>query len=149
MNAAASGTSAEATAKTRPSAPEMSNCGEAAPQFNPLAVLLHELNQPLTGLQCSLELATVGSHTPEQYVDTIRQGLDLVSRMRMLVEAVREVADIEQGHLSTASCIMANMSMKLGRSLRWDAATHQIVGDEEANKLLNRPYRAPWVHPVA
>ncbi len=60
----------------------------------------------------------------------------------------RPVADIEQGHISTASCIMANMSMKLGRSLRWDAGTQQVVGDEEANKFLSRPYRAPWVHPV-
>jgi predicted dehydrogenase len=57
------------------------------------------------------------------------------------------VADIEQGHISTASCILANLSMQLGRSLKWDAAKQQVVGDEEANKLLRRPYRKPWVHP--
>jgi predicted dehydrogenase len=60
----------------------------------------------------------------------------------------KPVADIEQGHISTASCILANMSMGLGRALTWDAAKHEIVGDEEANKLLRRPYRAPWVHPA-
>jgi predicted dehydrogenase len=59
----------------------------------------------------------------------------------------RPVADIEQGHISTASCILANMSMQLGRSLQWDAAAGQVVGDAEANALLQRPYRAPWVHP--
>ncbi|MHA3770797.1 Gfo/Idh/MocA family protein [Verrucomicrobiota bacterium sgz303538] len=59
----------------------------------------------------------------------------------------RPVADIEQGHISSASCIMANLSMQLGRSLTWDAAKNQIVGDDEANRLLKRPYRAPWVHP--
>jgi predicted dehydrogenase len=59
----------------------------------------------------------------------------------------RPVADIEEGHISSASCILANLSMKLGRSLTWDAAKGQIVGDEEANKLLRRPYRSPWVHP--
>ncbi len=59
------------------------------------------------------------------------------------------VADIEQGHISTASCILANMSQKLGRSLTWDAAKQQVTGDAEANKLLTREYRKPWVHPKA
>jgi predicted dehydrogenase len=59
----------------------------------------------------------------------------------------KPVADIEQGHISSASCILANMSQKLGRSLTWDPAAGRIVGDDEANKLLARPYRAPWTHP--
>lgn len=59
----------------------------------------------------------------------------------------KPVADIEQGHISTASCVMANMSMQLGRSLKWDPAKQQIVGDDAANRLLRRRYRAPWVHP--
>ncbi len=61
----------------------------------------------------------------------------------------RPVADIEQGHISSASCILANLAMKLGRTLTWDAATGRVAGDDEANALLSRPYRAPWVHPVA
>jgi predicted dehydrogenase len=60
----------------------------------------------------------------------------------------RPVADIEEGYMSTAACILANLSMKLGRSLQWDHAKGVVVGDEEANRLLARPYRAPWVHPV-
>jgi hypothetical protein len=65
--------------------------------------------------------------------------------------ATREkpVADIEQGHISSASCILANVAMRLGRSLKWDPATHTVIGDDEANKALARPYRAPWVHPTA
>ena len=59
----------------------------------------------------------------------------------------KPVADIEQGYISTTACILANMSLKLGRSLTWDNATGRIVGDEEANRLLHRPYRTPWVHP--
>jgi len=59
----------------------------------------------------------------------------------------KPVADIEQGHISTASCILANLSMQVGRSLTWDPAKHQVVGDDEANKLLRREYRKPWVHP--
>ncbi|QJW97805.1 Gfo/Idh/MocA family protein [Frigoriglobus tundricola] len=60
----------------------------------------------------------------------------------------KPVADIEQGHISTASCILANLSMKLGRTLTWDAARHQIVNDAEANTLLKRPYRAGYDHPA-
>jgi predicted dehydrogenase len=59
----------------------------------------------------------------------------------------KPVADIEQGHISSASCILANLSLQLGRSLTWDAEKQRVVGDEEANKLLRRPYRQPWVHP--
>lgn len=61
----------------------------------------------------------------------------------------KPVADIEQGHISTASCILANLAMQLGRSLTWDASRGQVVGDEEANRRLCRAYRAPWVHPAA
>jgi predicted dehydrogenase len=59
----------------------------------------------------------------------------------------KPVADIEEGHISTASCILANMSMNLGRSLTWDERASLVVGDDEANKLLTRQYRTPWVHP--
>jgi predicted dehydrogenase len=59
----------------------------------------------------------------------------------------KPVADIEEGYISTASCILANMSMKLGRTMAWDAEQHRILHDEEANALLARPYRQPWVHP--
>ena len=59
----------------------------------------------------------------------------------------KPVADIEQGHISTASCILGNLSMKLGRALTWDSAKQRVVGDDEANKFLRRPYRSPWVHP--
>jgi predicted dehydrogenase len=59
----------------------------------------------------------------------------------------RPVADIEQGHISSASCILANVAMQLERTLEWDPATHTVVNDPEANQLLARPYREPWVHP--
>ena len=59
----------------------------------------------------------------------------------------KPVADIEEGYISTSACILANMSMKLGRSFTWDATAGRVVGDEEANRLLARSYRAPWVHP--
>lgn len=59
----------------------------------------------------------------------------------------RPVADIEEGYVSTTACILANIAMKLGRTLEWNAEKGLVVGDEPANALLRRPYRAPWVHP--
>jgi predicted dehydrogenase len=59
----------------------------------------------------------------------------------------KPVADIEQGYISTSSCILANLALELGRTLTWDAERGRVVNDDEANKLLRRPYRQPWVHP--
>ncbi|MFN9920598.1 MAG: Gfo/Idh/MocA family protein, partial [Acidobacteriota bacterium] len=71
--------------------------------------------------------------------------------MRDLLAAIdkrsRPVADIEQGHISTTACILANLSLKLGRTLSYDPVRRIIPNDPQATRLLRRPYRAPWVHP--
>jgi len=55
-------------------------------------------------------------------------------------------ADVEQGVLSAAMCHMANISYRLGaRKLAFDSAKMQFAGDSEANKMLTRPYRKPYV----
>ena len=69
--------------------------GERTEARSPLAQLLHALNQPLTGLQCSMEVALASPRTVEQYVQGLREGLQLTERMRALVEAMREVTDFE------------------------------------------------------
>lgn len=61
----------------------------------------------------------------------------------------RPVADIEQGHISTASCILANHALELGRTLQYDPETNTVKNDPEATKLLQRPYRDPWQHPAS
>jgi predicted dehydrogenase len=71
----------------------------------------------------------------------------MIDLLRNIETRGKPVADIEQGHISTASCILANLSMQLGRSITWDRAKQQVVADDEANKLLRRPYRSPWLHP--
>jgi predicted dehydrogenase len=60
----------------------------------------------------------------------------------------RPVADIEDGHISSASCILANVSMQLGRPLAYDPATRTVPGDAEATALLARAYRDPWTRPT-
>jgi len=57
------------------------------------------------------------------------------------------VADIEEGHISTASCILANLSMQLNRPLQYDPQQKICIDDPEATTLLRRPYRTSWQHP--
>lgn len=57
------------------------------------------------------------------------------------------VASIEAAHVSSSSCVLANLAQQLGRPVVYDPATRSIPGDPEATALLARPYRAPWVHP--
>ena len=72
--------------------------------------------------------------------------------LRNFLEAIdnrsNPIADIEQGHISSASCIMANNAMTLGRTFEFDPQTHTIVGDDEATRSLRRPYRKPYIHPA-
>ena len=94
----------------------------------------------------------------EQYPeDVTEKGIELNAspakrrHMRDFLAAVekrgRPVADIEEGHISTASCILANVAMQLGRPLVYDPKTRQVAGDEEATRLLRRAYRAPRSRP--
>lgn len=69
--------------------------------------------------------------------------------LRNIASRGKPVADIEEGYISTAACILANLSQKVGRTLAFDPQATQIKDDPEANKLLARPYRKPWKHPAA
>jgi len=76
---------------------------------------------------------------------TRRHMLDFLAAIE---KRSRPIADIEQAHISTASCILANLSMQLGgRPIRYDPKQRVVIGDEQATKLLGRPYREPWQHP--
>jgi len=57
------------------------------------------------------------------------------------------VCDIEEIHRSTNMSLLGMLSLKIGRSVEWDGEKEIIVGDPEANKLLSRKYRKPWVYP--
>ncbi|MFT3703271.1 MAG: Gfo/Idh/MocA family oxidoreductase [Agriterribacter sp.] len=74
--------------------------------------------------------------------------LHMLDFLKAIENNSKPIADIEQGHISTASCIIANLAMKLGRPLSYDPVKKEIIGDPEATKLLQRPYREPWIHPV-
>lgn len=60
----------------------------------------------------------------------------------------RPVCDIEIGQRSTNMSLLAMLSLKLGRSVEWDGRNETVVGDDQANQLLRREYRKPWVYPT-
>jgi predicted dehydrogenase len=74
------------------------------------------------------------------------------AHMKDFVDAIasrgRPIADIEEGHVSTALCLMGNIAQKVGRTLTLDPKGDRFVGDEEANRLLRRAYRKPWIYPA-
>lgn len=68
-------------------------------------------------------------------------------------EAIRERkpqslrAEIEEIYISCALCLLANISYRLKRQLHFDPITEKFVGDAEADRLLTRNYRPPFVVP--
>jgi predicted dehydrogenase len=70
--------------------------------------------------------------------DHIRNFLDAVKSRRDPIEPV------EVGHRTATICHLGNIVMQFKRKLRWDPVKEAFLGDEEANRLLGRPMRAPW-----
>ena len=103
------------------------------------------------GFHVTPETTTVpGTREKKPLMEELQvKGADLnVAHVRNFLNCVksrqRPNADVEEGHRSAVMCHLGNISTRLGRSLRWDAAKEQVVGDSEANHMLSRPYRAPW-----
>jgi len=67
--------------------------------------------------------------------------------LQSIKAGTRSVCDIEIGHRSTSLSLLGMLCLKLGRSVEWDGEKEQCPGDPEANKLLRREYRKPWVYP--
>ena len=56
----------------------------------------------------------------------------------------RPFCEVEDGHRVSIISHLANMSLKLGRAVRWDPDKEMVIGDSEAQAMCVRPYRAPW-----
>ncbi len=74
----------------------------------------------------------------EQLLLHVRNFLDCVKSRR------EPISDLEGAHRVATVCHLANLALRLGRRLRWDAEREEIVGDAEATRGLVRPYRPPW-----
>jgi predicted dehydrogenase len=74
----------------------------------------------------------------DQFKPHVRNFLDCVRSRRP------PAADVEGGHRSVTSCHLANIALKLRRTVRWDPEKEDVVGDSEASALLTKQYRSPW-----
>jgi predicted dehydrogenase len=55
------------------------------------------------------------------------------------------VAPVEVAHRSCSACLVSHIAMKLPRKLYWDPEKEQFENDDEANEMLSRPMREPWI----
>jgi hypothetical protein len=73
-----------------------------------------------------------------QYLEHALNFLDCVRTRKA------PASDLASAQRTAVACHLANLSLKLGRTLRWDWSRNEVVKDAEANRALVRPYRAPW-----
>jgi hypothetical protein len=68
--------------------------------------------------------------------------------MKNFFDAWREgkwpISDVVSQHRSVSACHLANISIRLGRKLKWDAAKESFLDDSEANGMLTRAQREPY-----
>lgn len=74
----------------------------------------------------------------EQFSRHVRNFLDCVKTRQP------PISDLESGHRVSTMCHLANLSLRFGRKLRWDAEREEIIDDTAANEQLSRLYRSPW-----
>jgi predicted dehydrogenase len=91
---------------------------------------------PETGGSDPLVLTSIEGGHYQNFIDAVRAN-----------DRAKLTSEIEEGHMSTVLPLIANISYRVGRSLKFDGAKEQFVGDEEANRLLTRDYREPFVVP--
>ena len=92
----------------------------------------HEIHLPVSNPQRQQESGKY--HIP----DHIRNFVDSVKSRR------DPIAPVEAGHRTATVCHLGNIAMRVKRKLQWDPVQEQFVNDDEANRMLDRPLRAPW-----
>lgn len=122
------------------------------PKVDPNNIVARVLpgGHPIGGPQLKPELNPA---QPEQWTENAKDESgdavgDYGRHQRNFFDCVKSRAqpltDIESGHRVVTTCHLANLSLKTGRKLTWDASKEEIKADSEANQLLVRPYRKPW-----
>jgi len=95
---------------------------------------------------------TTSIHGESQLQDPNGSAHNIAHLWADFIDAIEKkrapVADIEAAHRSSCLPMLGMISQKTGRSIRWDAEKEQIIGDEEATRLMRREYRRGWSYPV-
>jgi myo-inositol 2-dehydrogenase/D-chiro-inositol 1-dehydrogenase len=84
--------------------------------------------------------SVIGPNEIHLYESNSQQGnwLDCIKSRK------EPISPVEIGHRACSVCLVTHISMKLGRKLKWDPAKEKFINDDEANKMLSRPQRAPY-----
>jgi predicted dehydrogenase len=90
-------------------------------------------NKPINRMEPMKE-----ANSNDQHLTHVRNFLDSVKSRQ------KPISDVEIGHRSTSTALLANISYRTRRRIEWDGKNERIVGDSEASKLLSRHYRKPW-----
>ena len=79
---------------------------------------------------------------PEQCrISLVNNLLDCVKTRK------RPIMDIERGYHVTAVAHLGNLALRTGRSIQYDAENLKVGGNDQANRMIANPYRAPWALP--
>ncbi len=104
---------------------------EAAFVEGPEGKIFRNLKSDIPNFQDKVAQLPDPDPEPEDFVEAVRRR-----RTFTLNEA--------NGHRSCTLVNLAKIAVRLGRGLRFDPAAQRFIGDEEANRLIDEPMRAPW-----
>jgi predicted dehydrogenase len=103
------------------------------------------LGQPVGGV------VRIPGVKPVPWTDPVEEKASndlLAAHARNFLDCIKSrrqpAAPVEDGHRVATACHLANISLRLGRKIQWDAEKEEIVRDTEAAAWLERPYRNPW-----
>ncbi len=98
-------------------------------------------NRPLRASDPKIITSKIGPDEIHLYESSDHHGnwLDCVKSRK------EPIAPIEVGHRSCSTCLIHHIVMKLGRKVQWDPIRERFINDDEANRLLSRPQRWPYI----
>jgi len=81
--------------------------------------------------------------TPDELTLHFKNWIDAILKRDMSIQN----GPVETGHFSSALAHLGNISYRLGRQLTFDPVAERFIGDEDANNMLTRQYRSPYLLP--
>jgi len=81
--------------------------------------------------------------SPDEMTLHVKNWIDAIRSRDMSIQN----GPVETGHLSSALAHLGNISYRLGRQLTFDPVSERFTGDEDANNMLTRQYRSPYLLP--
>jgi len=97
--------------------------------------------QPLVASDPKILDSVIGPNEVHLYYSEDQHGnwLDCIKSRKA------PIAPAEVGHRACSTCLIHHIAMKTGRKLHWDPAAERFLNDDQANAMLSRPQRKPYV----